>query len=764
MPGVELQAYQEEKKNYKAYLAQANSNPNDKARVVVQLAEQLIENNRFREALNILQQHRIDDPIYRSYAFHLISYIYSLLNRFELRDDYFERATVALSEDAAAAVPDTTTTLEKTFAQHLSRITDLYEPEELDWKIRLMKVSHHLTLNRIEQDDEQMIYTCLAWAKKYGEHALEVKCLHLLGQMALIAGHPEKALKAFQEAYEQELSYGTLAGIPTDQDELPPELTQVQTRAKRIESGVGIQSRLEIGRLKALLGADPLEEWNEVIAGARRQNKRLLLYHALNAKAGWLRSKGRTNEAIPDWEEAVDILDGLRTEFGDVESQLGVLKDKETTFANLLLSAVEHRNTTAVLRLMERAKARALLETMGTQKEARLPALAAEKAKLTRQALIRAMREEMKTPGSRAAEINVLKEQLAAVYNFENTKRTVRGLSGGSAEDVIRYSMGGKAVLHYFVAEEKIVIAGAVNGTAMEPVLVECTRENLSDLIDTFGFEIDTLNVCYSLAALYAMLIGPVEEQLKRAEALVIIPHDLLHRLPFHALRQPDERYFIEDYTVSYVPSIAVASRHVQEKGDVPKRISLGFAAGKLSYVSFPPLNSVEKEIQALKKHLPGIKILEDIHAVRRMILQNNEDTDVLHFACHGDYDTDDPLLSRLYLGDGPLYGYEIERLSFTSRLVVLSACETGIQHRAAGDESFGLTRAFLSSGARAVMASLWKVSDESTGMLMEIFYQFYAEDKKAPAAALREAQLKLVHSEKYGHPFWWSCYALTGH
>jgi CHAT domain-containing protein len=148
---------------------------------------------------------------------------------------------------------------------------------------------------------------------------------------------------------------------------------------------------------------------------------------------------------------------------------------------------------------------------------------------------------------------------------------------------------------------------------------------------------------------------------------------------------------------------------------------------------------------------------------VRRHLLRCEGDVDVLHLACHGEFDEDDPLLSRLYLADGPLYGYEIERLPWKPRLAVLSACETAVQKRLAGDETFGLVRALLSRGAEAVVAGRWEVADESTAILMSKFYRHRAADPKNVAGALRNAQCELLRSELYSHPFYWAPYVVIG-
>jgi CHAT domain-containing protein len=78
--------------------------------------------------------------------------------------------------------------------------------------------------------------------------------------------------------------------------------------------------------------------------------------------------------------------------------------------------------------------------------------------------------------------------------------------------------------------------------------------------------------------------------------------------------------------------------------------------------------------------------------------------------------------------------------------LAVLSACETGLGDMAAGEGAFGLQRAFHLAGARNVVASLWKVDDNATAALMNLFYHKLWQENKPPIVALRESQLAIYH------------------
>lgn len=143
----------------------------------------------------------------------------------------------------------------------------------------------------------------------------------------------------------------------------------------------------------------------------------------------------------------------------------------------------------------------------------------------------------------------------------------------------------------------------------------------------------------------------------------------------------------------------------------------------------------------------------------------------IVHFATHALADSQDPALAMLALSrwdvagrpiDGALRHYDIAQLRLNADLVVLSGCDTAVGREIAGEGPVGLSQAFLKSGARAVLATLWQVPDTSTAVLMQAFYRRMLVDGVEPTAALALAQEELRREPRWSDPYFWAGFQLV--
>ena len=268
--------------------------------------------------------------------------------------------------------------------------------------------------------------------------------------------------------------------------------------------------------------------------------------------------------------------------------------------------------------------------------------------------------------------------------------------------------------------------------------------------------------------ALYRYLIAPIEEELQGKEVLAVVPTGSLLYVPFQALARSGAdgtpEYLIERFqTVSLVKSsdLDILDNEVS-RGSQGKLVAFGNPDGSLM--------SALLEVKALQDLFPNASVFTGEKA-RKSALQNlgNQGVSYLHFATHGILDSEDPRANHLVLAgsgqDAQLAVSEIAGLDLGQdiRLVTLSACQTALVNDSPRSELLqSMADAFGYAGSPSVVASLWSVSDESTRLLME---EFYSELKNGStrARALQKAGLKVAHTEKFKHPFYWAPFVLMG-
>jgi len=153
-------------------------------------------------------------------------------------------------------------------------------------------------------------------------------------------------------------------------------------------------------------------------------------------------------------------------------------------------------------------------------------------------------------------------------------------------------------------------------------------------------------------------------------------------------------------------------------------------------------------DIEAIGALFDETKVYQGERARTEDFLTNIGRSDVIHFAAHGFYDTNDPLRSGLKLAwNESLTVEDVLSLEVKPGIVVLSACESGLSEVTPGGEPLGLAQAFLSAGASSVIAWLWGVHDESAAYLLRSFYRHLMEQNLPVAEALRRAQLELIRA-----------------
>ncbi len=265
-------------------------------------------------------------------------------------------------------------------------------------------------------------------------------------------------------------------------------------------------------------------------------------------------------------------------------------------------------------------------------------------------------------------------------------------------------------------------------------------------------FEKSMLGVVQAhLRQLYEEVFAPVRA-LVSARHLVIVPHGVLHYLPFHALLD-DTGYLIDSFTISYAPSASIFT-HCQEKA--------AHTSGPSLVLGIPDARAplILEEVRAVAEIVPDAELFVGLQANEQVLRERGSQSRLLHIATHGKFRQDNPMFSGIRLGDAYLNLYDLYQLKLNAELVTLSGCATGMNVVTPGDELLGLIRGLLYAGAHSLLLTLWDVHDQSTSEFMTRFYRRF-QDGQGKAAALRGAMIEL--RETHPHPYHWAPFALTG-
>jgi len=297
------------------------------------------------------------------------------------------------------------------------------------------------------------------------------------------------------------------------------------------------------------------------------------------------------------------------------------------------------------------------------------------------------------------------------------------------------------------------------------------------------------------------------------ARHLIVSPDGSLNLIPFGALVDEENHYLLEQHEITYVtsgrdllrlqyseraqrPPLVIADPAFDQAGAAARPAADTRAARGIDG-KFAPLPGTAAEAQAIAKLMPRA-VVDTGALASEVVVKSAYRPSVLHIASHGFFldqlpppasgsasrgltasnavaSTTSPLLrSGLALAganlrqgggseDGLLMAIEAASIDLTgTKLVVLSACETGVGEVRSGEGVQGLRRAFVIAGAESVVMSLWPVSDEATKDLMAGYYEQLLKGQ-GRAAGLRAVQLRMLKDSRRSHPFYWASFLVAG-
>jgi CHAT domain-containing protein len=531
-------------------------------------------------------------------------------------------------------------------------------------------------------------------------------------------------------------------------------------------------------------------------------------------------------QALACYENSIESIDFLRSQIPTDYYKVGFGKNKFRVYESAidLLSRLGEKdispgNGEEIFRLVERAKARSFLETLGKPRHELgrylEPSLRKKEDEISSRisAVVREVSqgdlpkdrlgELQRTLGQLEDEYLTLTSSLGAsetkVTNFTSPLplrvRQVQERLLDEKTAILEYFLGEKSSLLFSITKNEFTIfhlppraeiqksIGAYAKLLSDPPKGKWKGAPAAERL--------------SRDLLFAALI----KLPKPIDRLIIIPDGMMFRLPFETLpllrdQTSGEDLLISKYAVSYGSSCSsllilkeAHNKYQYRRGLLafgsPADASIVSSAGKnkISLANimketfqaqgfdFSPLPQSKQEIKDVSRYFSknnravylGSEAAKE--TIKKMPL---DDYQIIHFACHGFLDEKIPFRSALVLcsngksgEDGFLQAREIANLRLAAELVVLSACQTSRGYDERGEGILGLTRSFFFSGARSVVSTLWEIGDKAAAKFMGDFY-YQLSQKNDKAQALRQAKLGMLKS-RYSHPFYWAAFVLHG-
>jgi CHAT domain-containing protein/Tfp pilus assembly protein PilF len=522
-----------------------------------------------------------------------------------------------------------------------------------------------------------------------------------------------------------------------------------------------------------------LEYFNRSLSIFRELGNRLGEASALGGIGVVYDLSGEKQEALDWYKQAIDKAESARSNVTIEEIKTGLSNQAIAAYKRASLILTRFEQHIEAFNFTERARARTFLDQIGnirlnplktsdTQLIKEEQALASELISLEQR---RKYERSKPAAALNVGEIRSIEDQLADKQSkyedllmslkLNNSEYvSLRSIDTLTLPEVQQALDKDTTLLVYYVTAGK-TLAFVISRDSFRAVGILVKERELIEAITWFRYFANLRKPHpETLKQLHDRLIAPVKQYINTTK-VGIIPHGVLHYLPFAALTD-GQRYFGDDHTLFYLPSASVLP-FIQSKSKPLGPRVLAIAQSRAEGLASLPYADEEVETVA---NIFNTEAFTTGKTVKSEFMKRAGEYSIVHIAAHAELNTSSPLFSRIILAEdkndtGALSVHEVYKLDLSeTSLVVLSACETQLGAQSEGDDVVGLNRAFIYAGTPTVIASLWTVDDESTSHLMKAFYT-HLKGGMSKAEALRAAQSDT--RKKYPHPYYWSAFVLAG-
>ncbi|MDJ0522194.1 MAG: CHAT domain-containing protein [Planctomycetota bacterium] len=644
-------------------------------------------------------------------------------------------------------------------------------------------------------------------AAVYGERAEErfgaldlkkeqAQAAYFRGRAAEMAGQLEQAEDHYARAEQgltalglTELRLGSIvqrAYLANRRGDLYAARRLVKEASLLLEDEMNPLARASVGLLRATIELSlgrpsrALYAADEVVMECRRIHTPWLHIEAQRLIGKACAQRGQREHAILAYRSAIEQLERYRGGVPPDEYMAAFLGARCDLYGQIVDLLVARGDSDVAFQFTERAKARSLVDLLaGRERGARHKTPTPARMRYLRSALntiyrslFRANAEGIIPVGrgipeahKRAAE---LEDEMALALR---TRRLGEQRTDGSIDVVDAYDLAtiqadldeDTALVEYLIAEDRL-FTFVVTRDDIHAVCGDVDEEELRACMQRFHFhlakyerpqvvgeDIGLQATRANLTRLREVLLDPVAEKLTQRR-LVIVPHGMLHKVPFHALPWGDG-WLADRFEVRYAPSASVYHHCVHASGRAQGDAAVFGIPDERAPKIRDEARQVALRLGTKELHLGSGATFERLQAAAPKAR-------VLHLATHGMFHRKHPMLSAVRMGDTWVNLYDFYSLDVRGELVVLSTCESGTAAVTAGNEIIGLTRGLIYAGAPALLTSQWRVHDGATVEFMDAFYEALG---RLPDAGAAYAVAMKTMRETHPHPYYWAPFFLTG-
>ena len=585
----------------------------------------------------------------------------------------------------------------------------------------------------------------LTLARRNGDRLGEITALNSLGNGYRIAGQPVKSLNFYIQAFNKQIENNDTEGA-------------VQTKEKI--------TALRKGNPK--LAAESLQWLNSKV---------------VRKSTGIAIGQGQLCLAF----ELVDLLKVV-----EAEDYLGNQRSPRKPVNN---SSIKPNNS-AEIEALQRAAIQQMQELEQLQRIPEANRTSKQKQRL----------EELKTT------VIALFELFAQFLNSAAVSERVAETNRNAQGQVVRPSSTcaalekQKVTLFYplLLNDDRLALMLYIPGVGPFYKITPISRATLTQEVSAFqaailakepGFNLPNSKMRQSAQRMYQRLLEPFALDLKAAnvQTIVYASDDILRYVPLAALHTGNQ-WLIENYKIQYIVASSITDFNTPPKRD-RRALAGAFATGQVTVplgkqpTTYSGLTFAKPEIDNLKARIPNTTQLVDRNFSVQAVLSRRNQYTLMHFATHASFGST-PDDSYILFGNGYSTLRDIESWNLKNiDLLTLGACATAFGGQLGdGREILGFGYQTHKAGAKATLASLWAVQDDSTQVLMDRFYAAFAQGRPK-VEAIRQAQLDLLSgktfatphqkkttqtasitgaatpgtSERFDHPYYWAPFILIG-